>query len=330
MPATRFDDFNTLVLKLYRAAAETELESYQDTALDILKPLLPFDGAMWGTASFLPGVGIDIHTIHLHNQSPDMVAEYEAVKHLDTSAALVTGKPHMTKGFHSPSWFDGGPRWNDYRDWQRRHGHENVFITAATDQRTGATQWLSLFRADGDHHCRAEEVHLLSQLSQHVMQGLQHNRILHLGRLNSQAGAALHEAAVADARGTLYHATPGCEEMLRGEWGTAVHAGCLPAPLLNWLRTTDTPFMGRTLVARRQVRKDLLFVHLRPLCTADSLAPRQREAAELVAQGLTHKQAAQRLGLSPATVRNQMQEVYRKLDVQNVAALVQALRQAQW
>ena len=128
----RFDAFSALLLQLYRASAETSLETFQDTALDILKQVLPFDGAMWGTATFVDGVGIDIHTIHLHEQAPEMIVEYEEVKHLDTSAALVSGRPHVTKGFHSHSWFDGGSRWDDYREWQRRHGHENVFITAAT------------------------------------------------------------------------------------------------------------------------------------------------------------------------------------------------------
>ncbi len=324
----RFDVFSALLLRLYRASAETSLETYQDTALGIIKPLLPFDGAMWGTATFLDGVGIDIHTIHLHQQSPDMIVEYEAVKHLDTSAALVTGEPQVTKGFHSPSWFDGGARWDDYREWQRRHGHENVFITAATDQHSGATQWFSLFRADIDQHCRSEEVGWLTQLSPHLMQGLSHNRARYLDSVSLLPGDASLEAAIADARGVVHYATPGCEEMLRAEFGRTGQGGRLPSALMEWMRARPEPFVGRTFAAMHRVRKDLLFIRLRALCAADRLPPRQREAAELMAQGLTHKQVAQRLGRAPATVRNQMQEVYRKLGVQSVAALAQALNQA--
>jgi len=138
----------------------------------------------------------------------------------------------------------------------------------------------------------------------------------------------MRAAAIADARGVLCHATPGWEDILRAEWGAAVQPGRLPAPLLDWLRATDAPFIGRTLLARRQIRKDLLFVRLRPLYPADLMTPRQREVAELMAQGLTHKQAAQHLGLSPATVRNQIQAIYDKLCVGNMAALIEALRLA--
>ena len=117
--------------------------------------------------------------------------------------------------------------------------------------------------------------------------------------------------------------------MLRAEFGNTGPICRLPSPLMEWVSSRSKPFVGRTLVAMPRVRKDLLLMRFRPLCSADSLAPRQREAAQLVAQGFTHKEAAQRLGRSPATVRNQMQEVYRKLNVQNVAALAQALGKVQ-
>jgi DNA-binding NarL/FixJ family response regulator len=51
--------------------------------------------------------------------------------------------------------------------------------------------------------------------------------------------------------------------------------------------------------------------------------------ALLMAGGLSHKQVAQLLNLSPATVRNHITEVYRRLAVQNVVELAQALGRAQ-
>ncbi len=324
----RFDAFSALLLKLYRTSAESPVDTYQDAALEIIKPLLPFETCMWGTATYRPGEGIDIHTIHLHNQSQAMLDEYAPLKHMDTCAAAVVNQPHVTRGFHSATCFaDRSVR--EYRDYLRRFGHENVFITAATDQRTGATQWFSLFREDTDQHCRAEEVSLLTQLSPHLMQGLRHNRARHLEKSFFLPGDAALEAVIVDARGVIHYATPHSEEMLQAEFGRSGSPGNLPSPLMEWMRARPEPFVGRGLVAAHRVRKDLMYVRLRPRCLADTLAPRQREAAELVAQGLTHKQAAQRLGRSPATVRNQMQEVYRKLQVQNVAELANALRQAQ-
>lgn len=323
----RFDAFSALLLQIYRASAEAPLEAYQDMALEIIKPLLPFDTSMWGTATFIPGQGIDIHTIHLHNQSQAMLDEYEPLKHMDVCAGEMVKGPRITRGFHSATLF-GARQAREYRDYLSRFGHENVFVSAQNDSQTGAAQWVTLFRAGADQLCRREEVDLLDQLTPHLMQGLRHCRARQLDRASFLPGDASLEAAIADTRGVIHYATPGWEEMLRAEFGGAGLASRLPPSLMAWMSSQHGPFLGRTFAAMHRLRDDLIFVRLRPLCTADNLPPRQREAAELMALGLTHKQAALRLGRAPSTVRNQMQEVYRKLNVQNVSELARALSQA--
>ncbi|MBA4003334.1 MAG: helix-turn-helix transcriptional regulator, partial [Delftia sp.] len=43
--------YNHLLLNLYRLSHEQPVEHFQDQALDLLKPVLPFDSAMWGSAT---------------------------------------------------------------------------------------------------------------------------------------------------------------------------------------------------------------------------------------------------------------------------------------
>ncbi len=52
------------------------------------------------------------------------------------------------------------------------------------------------------------------------------------------------------------------------------------------------------------------------------LSPRQREVMELVAAGLSSKQIAARLGISPRTVENYRAWVMERMDAGNVAELV--------
>ena len=61
----------------------------------------------------------------------------------------------------------------------------------------------------------------------------------------------------------------------------------------------------------------------------DTLTLREKEIAVLVAQGRTYKQVAIKLGKSPGTVRNQIQTLYNKLKVNNIAELVWAMTYAQ-
>ena len=55
------------------------------------------------------------------------------------------------------------------------------------------------------------------------------------------------------------------------------------------------------------------------------LTQREREVALVLSAGKSHKEAARLLGVAPATIRNQTQSIYSKLEVDNrsnLAAIV--------
>ena len=49
----------------------------------------------------------------------------------------------------------------------------------------------------------------------------------------------------------------------------------------------------------------------------NQLTPQEQKIVALIAQGLTNKEIAQRLGSSSFTVRNQVQVIMRKLELKN-------------
>lgn len=326
MQHSQLDEFSSLVLQIYRASAEVSAQEFQDAALNILKPLLPFDTSMWGIATHIPGQGIDIHAIHLHNTPLDMICDYAPLKHMDSCADAVAGQARVTLGFHSATQF-ADKRVREYREFLRRYGHENLFISTQADPDTQVVQWVTLFRADADQHCRPEELRLLAQLSPHLMQGMRLSLVHQLDRASFLPGDASMAAAIADQQGVIHYTTATCTQMLRAEFGADAR-GRLPSALLAWIAQSSGPYVGKTCVAMHRVHKDLVYMRLRPVCPADRLAPRQREVARLMTQGLSHKQAAQQLGVSPATVRNHITDIYRRLGVQNVLELAQALNAA--
>lgn len=58
---------------------------------------------------------------------------------------------------------------------------------------------------------------------------------------------------------------------------------------------------------------------------ADTITPRERQILQLLAEGLTMRQVARRLGISPRTVETHVAKLYRKLDVRT---RVQAIARA--
>jgi RNA polymerase sigma factor (sigma-70 family) len=53
-----------------------------------------------------------------------------------------------------------------------------------------------------------------------------------------------------------------------------------------------------------------------------TLTPRERQIVALVARGLTNREIAAHLGISENTLRNQLHNVFRKLNVHNRLELV--------
>jgi DNA-binding CsgD family transcriptional regulator len=72
---------------------------------------------------------------------------------------------------------------------------------------------------------------------------------------------------------------------------------------------------------------DLCRLTLRRLNRFDLLTRREREVARALAGGKSAKEVARNLGLAPATVRNQTQSIYQKLQVDNRAELAAAVSQ---
>ncbi len=319
-------DFSDLLLQLYRLSHERSIDEFQDAALRLLKPVLPFDASMWGTATTAPE-GIDVRTLHLHQKAPEMMEEYEAHKHLDSAAASFFGKGHGTRGFHSASWWSG-PTYAPFLDYVRRYDQNNIFITMDSDPRSNFMQWVSLFRADPDAHCKPEEEHLLASLSPHLMQALALNRVMHLDRTLAPAPSTQRRgAAIADLHGAIYHCDVAFVALMQQEF-TGWPRQALPQALLEHFMTAQCAYAGAQVVMSYRLEQRLLFLSARARCRADGLTPRERTIADLLAKGDTHKEVAAHLNRSPATVRNHIQSIYDKLEVGNVAGLIHELQLA--
>ncbi|MEV8179312.1 LuxR C-terminal-related transcriptional regulator [Cellulosimicrobium funkei] len=127
-----------------------------------------------------------------------------------------------------------------------------------------------------------------------------------LGRYVTAAADRSPEAllAAADdlrARGLVLHGTQAhaaAVRLLRDDGRTAL--------------ATDEAHRLRALVATAGEELDLL---VPPVAPVDSLSPREREVARLVARGLSNKDVARELVLSDRTVDNHVYRIFRKLGI---------------
>ena len=73
--------------------------------------------------------------------------------------------------------------------------------------------------------------------------------------------------------------------------------------------------------------QSLLFLRVMAPSPLTQLSRRELQVAQLYGRGLAAKSVASELGITPATARNMLQQVYQKLGVHDKAALAQLLSQ---
>ncbi len=84
---------------------------------------------------------------------------------------------------------------------------------------------------------------------------------------------------------------------------------------------------GGSVIQPRLARRLLRHFQAQDQEGAPSLTPRETEILGLIARGLTNREAAETLGVSPATVRTHLEHIYAKLDVSNrTEAVTEAIR----
>ena len=320
------DPVGTVLLNLYQVSHETPHAQFHDTALGLLKCLIPFDFAKWGS-SHLSSQGVIFHEAHLHQEPPEIMEAYTHVYHEDSAARWVARNLGITANFHNPTVF-AGERHRAIRDYTRRYRHANALITGRRDPRTGLMHSLSLYRADPERTYTERERRLCQFLVPHCAQALVINRMLQVEQVRRPDSPGTVAMAIADPFGTLHFAEPAFLALVRSEW-MGFEGATLPSPLqLDFLGSGPCRFLGRTLLLSWMSCKGLYFLRARQRLPVDSLTPRELAIAREVSAGLTHKEIARKLGIAPATVRNHLNLIHERSHARNNAELAAQLRLA--
>jgi DNA-binding CsgD family transcriptional regulator len=317
MSRSLLSNYSDLLLQIYRLAQNTPVLDFQDALLEAVKSSIPFDSSMWGTAT-MTSSGIDVHSIHLHQSSQDMLIAYEAVKHQDSVAQRVVQPTVTTLSFNSDVEFAGADK-AGMRELCEKFGHRNGLITCDMNPFTKFVEWLSLYRQDPTQACTKEETQIFHNLGPHLMQALAINRRIHLDKWVGDIARQSWTVAIADTRGVPYHAGNQFWALMETEWETQGR-DCLPPALLNKL-LNKSQLIGRNIVVHCSPEHGLMYLKARPREKVDGLSPREYMVAKMLASGLSQKEVAIKTLRSPETIRSQIRVVFEKLEITNVVML---------
>jgi DNA-binding CsgD family transcriptional regulator len=309
-----------LVLDLYRAAQDTPAAEFQDLALQMFKAVVPFQTATWTNAE-ITRKRLEIFSVHLHNEPVEMLRDFTALNRKHTNAVdLAANRPGRSVIYHAPDLYpnaDDAPM----LEYIKRYGHERTLMITDADR----AQWLSFYRPDRDDQFSENDGAVLSDLMAHFAEALAINRALMLGEQTQRdprrrAGTR----ALIDARGRFLHCGKRFLDLLRREWPDWSEPK-LPTVLLRALRRSKAPICHGSIILTAEAMGDATMVVARPVSSLDRLSPRELLIAREFGAGKSYKVIANEIQLAPATVRNMLQNAYRKLGIGNKTALTRLL-----
>ena len=306
--------FSTLLLDIYRLAQECSGTEFQNKALEKIKLLVPFDRAMWGTATMTDS-GIDIHTLNLHKTLPGMIEAYERIKQYDSPAAEVARYPKATM-----CWNISDIEEAELREFMDRFEHRNLLITSTIDANTRFATWLSLYRMDANHVFSGIELAFVDELAEHLMQALAINRVVRMEQIANDISRERWSVAIADRKGVIYHADIAFKDLIKKEFNTHSFLH-LPDEINAQLHKNRFEVVGKRTFWQGQFEDDLFILKARDKHQIDTLSAKEFKVAQLISDGLTLKQVSEGLNRSPETIRTQLRIVFKKLGINKVTQL---------
>ena len=309
-----------LLLDLYGAALRFEIGEFERTFLRLLATYVPFDTAWTGVATLTPA-GPITHSSFLFGLPAQFFTDWKQVRHCDPLGdlnALIQGKAAVASVLDA----DIDLR---FRDWAAKYGLAYMLRICTLDNRFGLSTFLSIYRHALNRPFSPEEKQRIEEIIPHLAAAREINRSSHLARLQTETMNTTARA-ICDSYGVLHQMDDSFAHTLASEWPDWTGAK-LPDALIDQLRhRSSIPFVGNAIHIRLSKVAGLYLVESRPRSLLDRLSPQELAAVRYFGEGISYKEVARRMGLSPSTVRHYLRCAYKKLGMHDKGQIASVLK----
>lgn len=309
--------YSRLIYDLHAGSRAMPPATFQDWAIARLRRELPFGSAWWGVA-VMEGGGENVLHSATYGTRGDFAREIHAIRERDDVRRRLLDPPGATalKAGHSADRF--------LRRFDARHDLHSILATAVPDSSGKLMQFISLYRPESERPFTPAERALKETLVPHLMQAWEANWEANWEVNWEVAPRAVGAAptALLSEDGEVIDADPRFAALLRAAW---------PSWCGKRLVLRDAGFEGPR-AATATLRLALLpggapgtrRVSLEAN-RSGVLSAREQAVAGHYASGLSYKEIAKVLGITPETVRSYIKTCYLKLEVGNKVQLQRAL-----
>jgi DNA-binding CsgD family transcriptional regulator len=315
---------NDLLLKLYRGSTEVPFSRFQDWSLNLLGGLVRFDAAWWGKAISNPS---KILYVHLLNADKSILQDYGRIDGDDFFRDAMLASPGSTVNLNdliSRRDFERSPIYTRYG---RKHRVEAAVGTVILEPVSSMIEFLTLWRFDPRWPFSDTDRLLIERIMPHLFEANRISRLVSLqGPMSSEAASdATHPWALTSPDdGVLLEVNATFVALAKREW-PEWRGAILPTQLRKHLRNCE-PYKGRAIAVDITDVEGYRLVVARAIQSKDRLGQRESEVLAMYVAGNSYRQIAQVQQRSPATVRNQLAQIYRKFGVHSKVELLRALQ----
>lgn len=311
-PADHPDAVDALIARLYRNALAIEPERFRAWALRQMATVVPCDAALWGSGG---STHAGFHTCTVVGLPADFPQRLEATRDINPLLPQILSQLDQPVDMQRVLPDDAFHASALYRQVFGPLGIERILATAHHEPRSRLYSLVTLYRRDARRVFTPDEVRRQQRITYHLFNAASHGYFLHLLRNTERAQGS--GAAVVDRHGLFHEVQPRFLELLDRHFPGDREQPALPFAV---------PEPGQTathgpLCLRCKALGDVFVLLLWEAGPLDRLTAREHEVVMAVAQGLSFKQAARKIGVAPSTVANHLYRIYRKLGVGSRAEL---------
>jgi DNA-binding CsgD family transcriptional regulator len=310
--------FSRTLLAIYLESTKGSIHEFQAATVRLLHDSFDFDGVVLGASQFDAIPGMRIISAYIDGRSRSFLDDYLPLLSSDPiMVSLLGGLDHPIQAD-----LDSYYRNRDLSELDSFAHKYNLRKLMAFGDRPcpeTPTRWIMLFR-DADSEFTSIQQELLGNLWPHLSQATSicNARAVSLRSLAPPCCAT----ALLNKCGEIAFADMRFMQLLRFEWPDSDMPDGVRRVREQLLQTRA--FRGRYIDIVMAPGSSLVCL-ARPTAACRSITPRETLVARRFAAGLSHKEVARELGISPNTVRTQLTHVYAKLQLHDKAALANYL-----
>ncbi|WP_068547616.1 helix-turn-helix domain-containing protein [Thalassotalea crassostreae] len=308
---TQFAEF---IADIYTATGKIELTEYRHWALTQLQNQVQFDAALWSNGH-QQTMSFHNHTLFNIDQSfTQKLLDYLSINPLADVLLKNLGSPIDMKDLIEDNDFYQS---EIYLKCFKPFGIQRILSSMHLDERTGLFTLLTLYRFERDKAFSQNAKQIHRQALFHLLRSDKHALFM---QLEHQRGLNKHShKAICDQQGYYHQMQDSFADLVEQSWGEE-GLSRLPIDIVN-----DQTISHHHLNVYIKAIDELYLVEVWPQGPLDQLSVREQQVVQTLQQGLTFKQAAKQLELSPSTVSNHLYRIYKKLNVGSKAELLKLL-----